>query len=134
MAGICTAAASKLNRISGASVIIGFFWASWHLPMFFIPGSPQYTKSFFYSFSRYVCLVTFWSIIMTMLYERTNGSVLVCMIFHAFLNIAAFTIRMPREANMMLYLYTPIIILAIALLPRPLFVLYFSKRGNDSGR
>ncbi|MGD1968080.1 MAG: CPBP family intramembrane metalloprotease [Desulfobacterales bacterium] len=118
----------------GASLIIGLLWASWHLPMFFIPGSPQYTQSFFYSFSRYVCLVTFWSIIMTMLYNRTSGSVLVCMIFHAFLNIAAFTIRMPREANMMLYLYTPIIILAIALLPRPLFVLNFSKRCNDSGR
>jgi membrane protease YdiL (CAAX protease family) len=116
----------------GASLVIGFFWASWHLPMFFIPGSPQYTDSFFYSFSRYVCLVTFWSIIMTMLYNRTNGSVLVCMIFHAFLNIAAFTIHVPREANMMLYLYVPIVILAITLLPRPLFVFNLFKQRIDS--
>ena len=106
----------------GASLVLGFLWASWHLPMFFIPGSPQYADSFFYSFSRYVCLVTFWSIIMTMLYNRTNGSVLVCMMFHAFLNIAAFTIRMPCEADMMLYLYIPIAILSVILLPRPLFV------------
>jgi membrane protease YdiL (CAAX protease family) len=118
----------------GASLVIGFFWASWHLPMFFIPGSPQYTDSFFYSFSRYVCLVTFWSIIMTMLYNRTSGSVLVCMIFHAFLNIAAFTIRMPREADLMLYLYIPVVFLAMMLLPRPLFVFNFFKRGDDSGR
>ena len=117
------------NRIGSlaASLVLGLLWASWHLPMFFIPGSPQYTDSFFYSFSRYVCLVTFWSIIMTMLYNRTKGSVLVCMIFHAFLNIAAFTIRMPREANMMLYLYIPVIILAIMLLPRPLFAFKSSK-------
>lgn len=112
----------------GASLVLGLLWASWHLPMFFIPGSPQYTDSFFYSFSQYVCLVTFWSIIMTMLYNRTNGSVLVCMIFHAFLNIAAFTIRMPREANMMLYLYIPIVLLAITLLPRPFFG--FNKDGK----
>lgn len=117
----------------GASLVLGFLWASWHLPMFFIPGSPQYTDSFFSSFSRYVCLVTFWSIIMTMLYNRTRGSVLVCMLFHAFLNIAAFTIRMPREANMMLYLYIPIVILAIMLLPRPRFVFNLSNRRTDSG-
>lgn len=68
---------------------------------------------------------------MTMLYNRTNGSVLVCMIFHAFLNIAAFTIRMPREANNMLYLYIPIVILATTLLPRPLFILKFQKQSLD---
>jgi hypothetical protein len=114
----------------GASLVIGCLWACWHLPMFFIPGSPQYTDSFFYSFSSYVCLVTFWSIIMTMLYNRTKGSVLVCMIFHGFLNIAAFTIRMPREADLMLYLYIPVVILAIMLLPRPLFVFKFSQTAN----
>lgn len=115
----------------GASLVLGLFGASWHLPMFFIPGSPQFTDSFLYSFSRYVCFVTFWSAIMTMLYNRTNGSVLVCMIFHAFLNIAAFTIRMPREANNMLYLYIPIVILATTLLPRPLFILKFQKQSLD---
>lgn len=116
----------------GASLVIGLFWASWHLPMFFIPGSPQYTDYFLYSFSRYVCLVTFWSTIMTMLYNRTRGSVLICMLFHAFLNIAAFTIRIPREANNILYLYIPIVILAITLLPRPRFVFNLSSRRIDS--
>ena len=105
----------------GASIAIGFLWASWHLPMFIIPGSPQYTDSFFYSFYSYVLLVTSWSIIMTMLYNRTKGSVLVCMLFHAFINIAAFTIRMPKEATPIIYFYIPIVILSIILLPRPLF-------------
>ncbi len=111
----------------GASLTIGVLWASWHLPMFFIPGSPQYTDSFLYTFPMYVLIGIFWSIIMTMLYNRANGSVLICMIFHASLNIAAFTIRMPSEANMMIYLYIPIVILSIMLLPRPLFVFEFSK-------
>jgi membrane protease YdiL (CAAX protease family) len=118
----------------GASLALGFLWASWHLPMFFIPGSPQYTDSFFYMFPIYVLIVTFWSIIMTMLYNRANGSVLVCMIFHASLNIAAFTIRMPGEANIMIYLYIPVVILSIILLPRPLFSFEFSKTRNCSGR
>jgi len=120
------------NRIGplGASLALGFLWASWHLPMFFIPGSPQYTDSFFHAFPMYVLIVTFWSIIMTMLYNRANGSVLACMIFHASLNIAAFTIRMPSEGNIMIYLYIPIIILSIILLPRPLFSFEFSKTRN----
>lgn len=117
----------KLFGPLGASLVLGFLWASWHLPMFFIPGSPQYTDSFFHSFPKYLLIVTFWSIIMTMLYNRTNGSVLVCMIFHAFLNIAAFTIRMPREATSMIYFYVPVVILSIMLLPRPLFTFQSSK-------
>ena len=112
----------------GASIFIGFFWASWHLPMFFIPGAPQYTDNFIFSFSNYLLLVIFWSIIMTMLYNRTNGSVFICMIFHAFLNIAAFTIRMPREATSILYFYIPIVILSIIFMPRPLFVFNSSKK------
>ncbi len=44
--------------------------------------------------------------------------------------VAAFTIRMPSEATMMLYFYIPIVILSIMLLPRPLFVFTFSKTGN----
>lgn len=120
------------NKIGslGASLALGFLWASWHLPMFFIPGSPQYTDSFFYTFPMYVLIVTFWSIIMTMLYNQAKGSVLVCMIFHASLNIAAFTIRMPSEATMMIYLYIPVVILSIILLPRPLFSFEFSKTRN----
>ena len=112
----------------GSSIIIGFFWASWHLPMFFIPGAPQYTNNFIFSFSNYLIIVTFWSIIMTMLYNRTNGSVLICMIFHASLNIAAFTIRMPREATSILYFYIPIVILSIILMPRPLFAFNSSMK------
>jgi len=111
----------------GASIAMGFLWASWHFPMFIVPGSPQYTDSFFSSFSAYLLLVTFWSIIMTMLYNRTKGSVLVCMLFHAFINIAAFTIRMPKEATSMIILYIPIMIPSIILLPKPLFAFRSSR-------
>lgn len=101
--------------------------ASQHLPMFFAAGFPQYTDSFFHVFPIYVLTVTFWSIIMTLLYNQTDGSILICMIFHAALNIAAFTIHVPNEANIMEYLYTPIIIVSIIPLPRPLFTLHVQR-------
>lgn len=115
----------------GASLVLGLIWACWHLPMFFISGSSQYTDSFFYAFPKYVLIVTFWSIIISMLYNRTNGSVLVCMIFHACLNIAAFTIHMPSEANLMSYLYIPVVLMSIILLPSPLLIWNFRKREMD---
>ena len=105
----------------GASLIIGFLWASWHLPMFFTPGSPQYTPTFLSAFVNYVTIVICWSIIMTLLYNRTGGSVLACMLFHAMINIAAFTIYVPAEFDLMRWLYVPVILVVIVLLPRPLF-------------
>ena len=105
----------------GAALLIGVLWACWHLPMFFLPGSPQYCASFLSGFAVYIWIVCCWSIILTMLYNRTGGSVLVCMIFHAFFNIAIFTIRMPRGENWMPVLYLPVVVLAIWLLPQPLF-------------
>lgn len=111
---------SRLGPL-GAGLVLGVLWAGWHLPMFFIPGSPQFTESFFTRFPLYVLIVTCWSIIMTMLYNRAG--VLACMIFHAALNIAAFTIQMPRGVINPLYLYIPVVLLSIFLMPRPLFAL-----------
>ena len=105
----------------GASLIIGLLWASWHLPMFFTPGSPQYTQTVASTFVGYVLIVSCWSIIMTVLYNRTGGSVLACMLFHAMLNIAAFTLYVPSEFDLMRWLYIPVVLVAIILLPRPLF-------------
>ncbi|MGM0408922.1 MAG: CPBP family intramembrane glutamic endopeptidase, partial [Bacteroidota bacterium] len=104
----------------GASIILGFLWACWHLPMFFISGSPQYTENFLTSFSGYVLILIFWTIIMAMLYNKTRKSVLVCMLFHASANISAFLIDMPLDAESLVYLYIPVVLFAIFLLPRPL--------------
>jgi membrane protease YdiL (CAAX protease family) len=106
----------------GASLVLGFLWSSWHLPMFFTPGSPQYTETFWFSYIQYVGVTIFISIIMTMLYNKTNGSVLVCMLLHASLNIAAFSIKAPPEAvPIVLVLEVLVLIASIILLPRPLF-------------
>ena len=106
----------------GASLVLGFLWSSWHLPMFFTPGSPQYTETFWFSYLQYVGAITLVTIIMTMLYNHARGSVLVCMLLHASLNIAAFSIQVPPEAMpIILVLEVLVLIASIILLPRPLF-------------
>jgi membrane protease YdiL (CAAX protease family) len=106
----------------GASLILGVLWASWHLPMFFTPGSPQYAEAFWPSFVQYLGFITFVTIIMTMLYNRTGGSVLVCMLLHASLNAAAFSIKLPEgAASIVLTLQLMAFIAAVILLPKPLF-------------
>ena len=107
----------------GGSLVLGILWAAWHLPMFFVPGSPQHATAFVPSFLSYLLIVSYWSIIMTVLYNRTGGSVLVCMLFHASLNISGFSIDIPEQSSLMGYLYIPFVIVAVYLLPRPRLLL-----------
>jgi len=65
-----------------ASVLVGILWASWHLPLFFIPGGDTYGQSF----PLYLSQVTAISVAMAWLYWRTDGSLLLVMLFHAAIN------------------------------------------------
>ena len=105
----------------GATLVLAPLWAIWHLPMFFVPGSPQYSENVPASLAVYTFVIVCLSILFTVIYNRSNGSVLACMLFHAFLNIAAFTIRIPPEINISIYLICGVAVLAIPLLDRPLF-------------
>ena len=105
----------------GATLVLGPIWAIWHLPMFFIPGSPQYSENVPASLAVYMFVIVCLSILFTVIYNRSNGSVLSCMLFHAFLNIAAFTIRIPPDINISIYIICGAALLAVALLDRPLF-------------
>lgn len=105
----------------GATLILGPIWAFWHFPMFFTEGSPQYSENVPVAFALYTVIITMLSIVFTMLYNRTGGSVLACMLLHAFINIAAFTIQVPSDINITIYLIVALAIVSIWLLDRPLF-------------
>ncbi len=105
----------------GATLILGPIWALWHLPMFFTEGSPQFSENVPASFAMYTVIVFFISIIFTMIYNRSGGSVLACMLLHAFLNIAAFTIQVPPDVNITVYLIIALGVISIWFLDRPLF-------------
>lgn len=66
-----------------ASLILGVLWAFWHLPNFLIPGYPHYEQSFF----AFLLAATAYSILITFVFNRTSGSVLVASVFHAAINL-----------------------------------------------
>jgi membrane protease YdiL (CAAX protease family) len=62
-----------------ASLLLGVIWATWHLPLFLIPGVDNYGQSF----TLFLIAVTALSVAMTWLYMRTNGSLLLVMLMHS---------------------------------------------------
>ena len=64
------------------SLILGFIWAVWHLPLFFIVGSAQHSVPF----GLYLLLTMPLSILITWVYHGSGGSLLLVMLFHASVN------------------------------------------------
>ncbi|WP_160672347.1 CPBP family intramembrane glutamic endopeptidase [Clostridium sp. C8-1-8] len=79
---VLTKLQNKLNPIY-SSVILGVIWACWHLPLFFIHGTPQYGIPFSLFMISVMCL----SIVFTWIYNRTHGSVLMTILLHTLYNI-----------------------------------------------
>lgn len=73
---------SERFGLAAASMILGLLWATWHLPLFFVPASDTFGQSF----ALYLLQVTAMSVAMAWLYWRTNGSLLLVMILHAAVN------------------------------------------------
>ena len=68
--------------LAPASLLLGLIWAVWHLPQFFIRDGGSYGQSFFV----FVLAVVPLSVAIAWLYVRTQGSLLLPMIFHAAIN------------------------------------------------
>jgi membrane protease YdiL (CAAX protease family) len=66
-----------------ASLIIGVLWGAWHLPTFFIPGTPQFDQPIV----AFLVMTTAYSILLTWLFLHTGGSVLLATLFHGAINI-----------------------------------------------
>jgi membrane protease YdiL (CAAX protease family) len=64
-----------------AGVVLGLLWAGWHIPMFFLAGTHQT-----YPFPGFLVMVVSISVIMTWVWDRTRGSVLIAALFHAAMN------------------------------------------------
>jgi uncharacterized protein len=75
----------------GGTLILGIAWAVWHLPLFMIAGTPQYETGFL----PFALMLIAWSMVITLLVLRAQGSVIPAMLFHAAANICAFTMWEP---------------------------------------
>jgi hypothetical protein len=65
-----------------AGVLLGLIWASWHLPLFFLPGADTFGQSFWV----YLMQVSALSVAIAWLYAHTNGSLLLTMLMHSAVN------------------------------------------------
>lgn len=68
--------------LGGASLALGAVWAAWHLPLFVLPDSGSTGQSF----PAYLLHVMALSVVLTYVYWRTGGSLLVAMVLHAAVN------------------------------------------------
>ena len=65
-----------------ASLVIGIVWGCWHLPLFFIASTSQYGTSFHVFLIAAIC----YSIAITWVFNRTNGSLMISILFHTAIN------------------------------------------------
>jgi CAAX protease family protein len=66
-----------------SSLILGAVWAFWHLPNFLLPGFPHRGLPF----PAFLILVLSYSVLFTWLAGKTEGSLMVALVFHAALNL-----------------------------------------------
>lgn len=70
----------KYSKMTSTLIVSGI-WAVWHLPLWFIKGSPQENTNILFFLILSICL----SFLLTILYTRTK-SIFLCILFHSFVN------------------------------------------------
>jgi membrane protease YdiL (CAAX protease family) len=68
--------------LRAAGIVVGVFWALWHLPLFFVTAADTYGQSL----PLYVSQVVGFSVAMTWMYAHTRGSLLLAMLMHSAIN------------------------------------------------
>ena len=75
-----------------SSMILGIVWAIWHFPKFFLDGSIQFELADAYGVMMALAGYTLYTILLTLmitlLFVKTNGSVWAAMLFHAMSNFS----------------------------------------------
>jgi membrane protease YdiL (CAAX protease family) len=74
----------KKRSATTATLILGILWAGWHLPMFFYRDT--YMQMGIMGFPMLTLSLLFAAMIFTWLYNSTNGSLWIVIIFHAVFN------------------------------------------------
>lgn len=105
------------------SIIFGCIWACWHLPLFMIEGTYQYslTKMGPLYVINFLVSVIPLDFIQTWVYVKNNRSMLATIIFHLFINIAQEKIAMTPETKCIETIFITILAIIIVLTNRDMF-------------
>ncbi len=109
------------------SVIFGFVWGAWHLPLFFIPGTYQAeirTMSVFYMLNFFISVVPM-GFITTWVYVKNGRSMLASIVFHLFENFMQEKIAMTPNTKCVETIVVTVAAAIIVLTNRDIF---FEKR------
>jgi membrane protease YdiL (CAAX protease family) len=114
-----------------ASLVLGFFWALWHLPYMFSEGSALATRPLGLFFLNTIGL----SILYTWIFNNTRGSVLLAILFHASGNTTAALLGMlsPAAADVRVYILMTLmhwVLAVVLLLTSPVFARAASRAGR----
>lgn len=74
-----------------ASLVLGFVWGLWHLPLYWLPGTPHNQLvsgkiSDAFVMAAYVLQIVALSVLFTWVYNNTKGSLLMALLLHASFN------------------------------------------------
>jgi len=100
-----------------ASLVLGFFWGLWHLPLFFMEGTTQAEAAI--PIWEFILQIMVLSVLFSWLYNNTGGSLLVAILFHTIGNTTGallppyFATEIGRWVYFGLLLITSIIIVLI---------------------
>jgi membrane protease YdiL (CAAX protease family) len=78
-----------------ASVLLGLVWGLWHIPLYFVAGTGQFETlsggtSPAFAIGGFVGWTIGIAVLFTWLFNQTGGSLIVVILFHAAVNLAAF--------------------------------------------
>ena len=105
------------------SIIFGFVWSLWHLPLFFIAGTYHCglrELGILYMLNFLISVVPL-GFITTWVYVRNNRSMLACIIFHLFVNTMQEKIAMTAETKCIETLVVTAVAVVIVLTNKDLF-------------
>lgn len=92
-----------------ASVLLGLVWGAWHIPLYFVSGTGQEETAaatgVVFGITAFVIWTIGLSILFTWLFNQTQGSLIVVVLFHTAVNLGAFVPAAVGSAGAASFLY-----------------------------